>query len=99
MKNKYMYLLFAATISLTACHEDDQFKGELYKKVIYVLSDDNLLMSEEHDLNMEESVGHVSIGCGGTEHIQHDVMVGSKVFFLSCTRKQIVQYAIDFFIR
>ncbi len=75
MKNKYMYLLFAATISLTACHEDDQFKGELYKKVIYVLSDDNLLMSEEHDLNMEESVGHVSIGCGGTEHIQHDVTV------------------------
>ena len=60
--------------SLSSCNEDDQFKGELYKKVIYVLSDDDLIFQSEHQLG-EESTGYLTLYCGGTEHLQKDVTV------------------------
>lgn len=70
-----MFLIAAATLCMTACNEDAQFDKELYKKVINVLSDDNLVFSVNHDLNLEESTGYISIGCGGTKHIDTDVFV------------------------
>ena len=60
--------------SLSSCNEDDQFKGELYKKVIYVLSDDDLIFQSEHQLG-EETTGYLTLYCGGTEHLQNDVRV------------------------
>lgn len=61
-------------LPLASCSEDDQFKGELYKKVIYLLSDDDFTFKTEHALG-GESTGYVTVYCGGTEHIGKDVHV------------------------
>ena len=45
MKTSRILLAAAVTFCMTACNEDAQFDKELYKKVINVLSDDNLVFS------------------------------------------------------
>lgn len=75
MKTSRILLVAAVTFCMTACNEDAQFDKELYKKVINVLSDDNLIFAVNHDLNKEESTGYISIGCGGTKHIDTDALV------------------------
>lgn len=67
-------LAFLAFIGITGCNEDEQFEGELYKKVIYLLSDSDLAFKSAHELG-KESVGYVSVCCGGTEHIKQDVTI------------------------
>ena len=57
MKTSRILLAAAVTFCMTACNEDAQFDKELYKKVINVLSDDNLVFSVNHDLNKQESTG------------------------------------------
>lgn len=75
MKTSRILLIAVVALCITACDEDAQFDKELYKKVIYALSEDDLTFSVYHDLNQEESTGFVSIGCGGTKHVDRDVMV------------------------
>lgn len=67
-------LAFLAFAGITGCNENEQFEGELYKKVIYLLSDGNLAFQSTHELG-KESVGYVSVCCGGTEHIKQDVTI------------------------
>lgn len=63
-----------AAISLCSCNDNDQYQGELYEKVIYVLSDDDYAFSSTHAFG-QTSTGYVTIYCGGTEHIDHNVIV------------------------
>lgn len=76
MKMKKLYILTAIMLSLlmTSCDENAQFRGELYKKVIYLLSTDDYTFESEHDLG-EESIGYITAYCAGTQHIDHDVTV------------------------
>lgn len=75
MKIKYYIIpVMAAAAMMTACDENDQFKGELYEKVIYVLSDNDHIFSSVHQLG-GTSDGYLTIYCGGTEHITQDVKV------------------------
>ena len=76
MKTNKLYILAALVLPLlmTSCDENEQFRGELYKKVIYLLSTDDYTFESEHDLG-EESTGYVTVYCGGTQHIDHDVTV------------------------
>lgn len=75
MKTKYIIpALLAAAAAITSCNENDQFKGELYEKVIYVLSDNDYMFSSVHQLG-GTSDGYITIYCGGTEHIKKDVRV------------------------
>lgn len=67
-------LLLLTLAGITGCNEDEQFEGELYKKVIYLLSDDDMAFQSVHELG-KESTGYVSVCCGGTEHIKQDVTV------------------------
>lgn len=59
---------------MTACNENEQFEGELYEKVIYVLSDNDYMFPYVHKLG-ETTPGYLTIYCGGTEHITEDVRV------------------------
>ena len=59
---------------MTACNENEQFEGELYEKVIYVLSDNDYMFPTVHKLG-ETTPGYLTIYCGGTEHITEDVRV------------------------
>lgn len=76
MNMKKLYVLTALLLPLlfTSCNENEQFSGELYKKVIYLLSDDDYTFETEHMLG-ENSTGYVTVYCGGTEHINKDVTV------------------------
>ncbi|BEG62371.1 BT_3044 domain-containing protein [Coprobacter fastidiosus] len=67
-------LLLLTLAGITGCNEDEQFEGELYKKIIYLLSDDNMAFQSAHELG-KESTGYVSVCCGGTEHIKQDVTI------------------------
>ncbi len=72
---KYLYLLVALlSMAMASCNEDEQFEGELYKKVIYLLSEDDYSFSNTHALG-ETSTGYVTVYCGGTEHLSEDVTV------------------------
>jgi len=76
MKTNKLYILAALVLPLlmTSCDENEQFRGELYKKVIYLLSTDDYTFESEHELG-EETTGYVTVYCGGTQHIDHDVTV------------------------
>lgn len=75
MKINRLLFILVLPICLVACNEDEQFDKELYKKVVYVLSGDDLTFPVNHDLNQEETVGYISVNCGGTKHIDRDVVV------------------------
>lgn len=75
MKISRILLVAVAALCMTACDEEAQFGKELYKKVIYVLSGDDLTFSVDHDLTQGETIGYISVNCGGTQHIDRDVIV------------------------
>ncbi len=73
--NKIFLLpLLMLPLLMASCDENEQFRGELYKKVIYLLSDDDYTFDNEHALG-EQSMGYVTVYCGGTQHIDKDVTV------------------------
>jgi hypothetical protein len=77
MRDMKKIIIFAAALLpllLTSCDENEQFRGELYKKVIYLLSTDDYTFQSEHELG-EQTTGYVTVYCGGTEHINKDVTV------------------------
>lgn len=95
MKIKYMIPALAGFAALmTACDENDQFKGELYEKVIYVLSDNDHIFSSVHKLG-ETSTGYVTIYCGGTEHITEDVRVEMEPYTQALDDYNYVNYDLD----
>lgn len=74
MKKVYIFAALFLPLLMTSCDENEQFRGELYKKVIYLLSTEDYTFQSEHDLG-EETTGYVTVYCGGTQHIDHDVTV------------------------
>ena len=56
-QTKYM-MYCAVLMGLTACNENSIFEGELYKKVVYVLSETDLTFPVTHSLNTPVSLGH-----------------------------------------
>lgn len=75
MMNKVIYRITACLIflGLIACNQSDEFKEEQYKKVLYVLSDDNMAFQVIHSLNETESTGYLTLYAGGTLDIDQDV--------------------------
>lgn len=68
--------LYLALAGLTAaCEGNEMFDKEQYKKVIYVLSGDDLTYGVAHTLNTPTSIGYISIYAGGTKPVNHDVTV------------------------
>lgn len=95
MKIKYIIpTVMAAGAMLTACNENEQFEGELYEKVIYVLSDNDHLFSSVHNLG-ETTTGYLTIYCGGTEHIKKDVTVEIEPYEEALNHYNYVNYDID----
>lgn len=74
IKKLYLSLVILLPLLMASCDENEQFRGELYKKVIYLLSTDDYTFETEHALG-ETTTGYVTVYCGGTEHIDKDVTV------------------------
>ena len=95
MKTKYIIpAVMGAAALLSACNENDQFKGELYEKVIYVLSNNDYMFSSVHPLG-ETSTGYVTVYCGGTEHIDKDVKVELEPYEEALDQYNYINYDID----
>lgn len=95
MKSKlYIALALLAGLALTSCDEDAQFRGELYKKVIYVLSNTDYTFETEHALG-ETSTGYVTVYCGGTEHITEDVTVQLEYDNEAVGKYNYINYDLD----
>lgn len=76
MKSITKYIVYCAVLmGLTACNENSIFEGELYKKVVYVLSETDLTFPVTHSLNTPTSMGYITIYVGGTTSIDQDVTV------------------------
>lgn len=76
MKSITKYIVYCAVLmGLASCNENSIFEGELYKKVVYVLSETDLTYSVTHSLNTPTSVGYITIYAGGTTAIDQDVTV------------------------
>lgn len=76
MKSKTRIVLFAAiSLFMVACNPNEIYENELYKKVICIVSNDDLVFEVEHDLSAESSIGYISVSCGGTNAIDHDITV------------------------
>ena len=93
-RNLYIALALLASITLSSCDEDAQFRGELYKKVIYVLSNTDFTFAAEHALG-ETSTGYVTVYCGGTEHIAEDVTVQLEYDNEAVGRYNYINYDLD----
>ena len=95
MKSKlYIALALLLSVALTSCDEDAQFRGELYKKVIYVLSNTDYTFEAEHALG-ETSTGYVTVYCGGTEHISKDVTVQLEYDDEAVGKYNYINYDLD----
>lgn len=70
----YLLPLLLLPLLMASCDENEQFRGELYKKVIYLLSNDDYTFESEHAFG-EQTIGYVTVYCSGTEHITSDVTV------------------------
>ena len=76
MKSITKYMMYCAVLmGLTACNENSIFEGELYKKVVYVLSETDLTFPVTHSLNTPVSGGYITNYAGGTRAIDQDVTV------------------------
>lgn len=72
---RHILLLCFAVAGFTACETNDIFNDEQYKKIIYLLSNDDLTFPIEHSLNEEITTGYVTIYVGGSNSIEKDVTV------------------------
>ncbi len=93
-RNLYIALALLASVAMTSCNEDDQFRGELYKKVIYVLSNTDYTFSAEHALG-ETTSGYVTVYCGGTEHVDKDVTVELEYDSEAVGKYNYINYDLD----
>lgn len=62
-------------VGLTSCNKDEIFQKEQYKKVVYVLSGNDLTYSVSHSLNVPKSTGYITVYVGGTLAIDQDITV------------------------
>lgn len=62
-------------ICCISCSSDDIYKKEQYKKVIYLLSGSENVYTESYTLNETEPVKYFSIGCGGSNPNEEEVIV------------------------
>lgn len=74
IKSSIILSLVATAGVFCSCNENEQFEGELYEKVIYLLSNDDYTFESVHEFG-DISTGYVTAYCGGTEHLQKDVTV------------------------
>ncbi len=68
------YTLLAGIFLFCSC-EENLLEKEQYKKVIYVLSQDNNIFRYSHALNDSVTRGYLTVGSGGTMPLKEDVSI------------------------
>lgn len=68
-------LAICITVSFAACNRDEIYKKEMYKKVVYLLSDNNQIFTEVYTLNEDEPVKYLSVGCGGSLPNDEEIVI------------------------
>ncbi|MDR2563101.1 MAG: DUF1735 domain-containing protein [Prevotellaceae bacterium] len=72
---KSLALAACILIGFAACNRDEIYKKEMYKKVVYLLSDNNQIYTEVYTLNEDEPVKYLSVGCGGSLPNEEEIVI------------------------
>lgn len=71
--NKLFISLMILLIGMLSCDRDEVFNKEQYKNVFALISGTDNVYSKFYDLRDIESIGYLSVSCGGTNPIQKDI--------------------------
>lgn len=71
----YILGLSLCVTGFMSCDTNEMFNKEQYKKVVYLLSEDDRTFPIEHTLNEDETMGYVTIYVSGSNSIEKDVSV------------------------
>ena len=75
-KNIIILLISSALVSLFyACDDTEIFDKEMYKNLIYIVSDEKGIFPLECNMDTNDSIVSFSIACGGSKHFPEDVTV------------------------
>lgn len=69
------FISLILVFALGACDENEMFKDEMYKKLIYIVSDESQIFPLECNMETEESTVYFSIACSGSKHLDRDITV------------------------
>ncbi|MDR1864741.1 MAG: DUF4361 domain-containing protein [Bacteroidales bacterium] len=64
-----------AVVCFVSCSKNDVYDREMYKYVIYLLSEKDHTYTEAYSLNSEDTVRYFSVGCGGSTPNEEEVTV------------------------
>ena len=62
-------------VCCAACNSDDIYKEEQNKNLVYLLSGSNNIYTEAYTLNETESMKYLSVGCGGSNFNENEIIV------------------------
>ena len=73
-------IVFAGMLALcflfcTSCDNDSIYEEEQYKSLVYLLSGTDNIYTEAYSLNDNESVKYFSVGCGGSNPNEKEIVV------------------------
>jgi hypothetical protein len=75
IKNNFLLAIIILLAGLLSCDNDEIFKTEQYKNVFALVSETENIYSKYYDLRDSESVGYLSISCGGTNPTTKDTNI------------------------
>lgn len=73
--NYIVFALIIIPIGILSCDRDEVFQKEQYKNVFAIVSETNNIYSKYYDLREPESVGYLSVSCGGTNPTTKDINI------------------------
>jgi hypothetical protein len=75
MKKINSIIIIVLSAWLVSCDRDEVFEKEQYKNVFSLISGTNNIYEKFHDMSEPESVGYLSVSCGGTNRINKDIVI------------------------
>lgn len=75
MKIVKILILCTVVLGFVSCDTDSIYKEEQYKTLVYLLSGSENVYATSFTLNEEEPVRYVTIGCGGSNSNEKEIMV------------------------
>ncbi len=73
--NYIVIVLIIALMGILSCDRDEVFEKEQYKNVFAIVSKTDNIYSKYYDLREPESVGYLSVSCGGTNPTTKDIQI------------------------
>jgi hypothetical protein len=83
-------------VCCVACNKDDIYEKEMYKNVVYLLSDGSNIYTEYYALDETEPVRYISVGCGGSRPNPEEITVTLEPDRVLFDRYNLSNFDIDY---